>query len=419
MAQLSEESLVFFANKQTDIYFPIKNSQRVKFTCFDACPQYIAFGSSSGGVYLFSNCPNGSSEYLFTILNASNCGPITCLAFAENDYHLIAMATSREHLIVAEIAPQKQVLFTSSWIISYQCSDFTKNSINILKWDQYYDYRLYMTDSSGQIFILHNVKDLKNLMVVPKPSIILKLTAQIYQLEVCMDILLLSTHSKCVLYDVSSGELTQIGKKSVRSDGQSYGVCFFPKYATIKSVDNHIYNCIFCSRPKSRLWECDLKGTVRFTHQFKELLINQMPQQIINGSNICGANKAINKNGNDVPTAQPTPTFAKLCVMNIESLDQYFIVTFANSPNTCLYVINPINACIVSHCILNVSHIQDIYCIDSDIHIIYNLSEDKRLQFSKISFLTPEECLKSLIENNEFRNGANFVINQIQYFSRK
>ena len=106
-------------------------------------------------------------------------------------------------------------------------------------------------------------------------------------------------------------------------------------------------------------------------------------------------------------------------VMNIESKDQYFIVTFANSPNTCIYVINPINACIVSYCVLNVSHIQDIYCIDCDIHIIYNLSEDKRLQFSKILFLTREECLKVLIENNVFRNAANFVIKSHPVFQWK
>ena len=423
MANTAEEPLLFYANHKPDIYLPIKKSQRVKYTSFHVCPSFIAFGSSSGGVYLFRNDTDNECHYLFTILNADNCGPITCLAFAAHDDHLIAMATSRGHIIVAEIQPEKRGLYATSWKITYQCSSFTRQPINILKWDQYYDYRLYIGDRSGQIFILHNVKDLKNLMVAPQPTIILKLMAEIYQMEVCQDLLLLSTHSKYILYDVSGGELTQIGTKSVRSDGQSYGVCFFSKNT---STDNHIYNCIFCSRPKSRLWECDLKGTVRFTHQFKELLINQMPEKIINGTDICGAEKAINKANNnhepsaDSPTkAQPTVTFGKLCAMTIEGLDLRLIVTFANSPSTCLYVINPISGCVVSHCVLDVTHIHDIYCIDCDIYLIYSPSEDKRLELVRISLLTGEQCLKVLIESQEFINGANLVINHFEYFSSK
>lgn len=419
MANTAEEVLLFYANNKRDIYLPIKKSQRVKYTCFHVCPSFIAFGSSSGGVYLFRNESDSESDYLFTILNADNCGPIACLAFAAHDDNLIAMATTRGHLIVAEIQPQRRNLYATSWKITYQCSNFTRHPINILKWDQYYDYRLYISDRSGQIFILHNVKDLKNLMVAPQPTLILRLMTEIYQMEVCQDLLLLSAQSKYVLYDVSSGELTQIGTKSVRSDGQSYGVCFFAKNT---SADNHIYNCIFCSRPKSRLWECDLKGTVRFTHQFKELLINQMPKEIINGTDICGAVNAVNKRKptpDSSTKGQPTATFGKLCSMSVETLDLRLIVAVANSPSPGVYVIEPSSGCAVSYCALAVHHIHDFYCVDCDIYLIYSPSEDKRLEVSRISLLTAEQCLKVLIENREFKSGANLVINHLEYFSTK
>ncbi len=407
MAQSQVESFVFYENKQTDIYFPIRNSQRVKYTSFHVSQSYVAFGSSSGGLYLFQKCLNNSYNYLFTILNSDNSGPITCLSFASNDQNYIAMATSRGNLAVVQIEPEKQLIYKPSWNTIYQSNTFTNYSINILKWDQYYDNRLYLSDESGQIFVLHNVKSMTNLMVVPLPSLLLKISAKIFQLEICADLLLLSTQNRFCLYNLCDASLTQIGKRP-RSDGQ-YGVCFFPKLIH----QNHIYNCIFASRPKSRLWEVDSKGNVQFTHQFKELLINQNPVEMINAKEICFSSEWTSNE-----KCETTATFAKLCVMNITDLDT-FIVTYSNTPNTCIYVINPIKSLIVSYCVLNATLIQDMYCIENDIYLIYNISSDKRLRFSKISLLTLDQCLNILNQNNEFTEAASFVINHMSYFAEE
>ncbi|XP_054163961.1 uncharacterized protein LOC128961726 [Oppia nitens] len=331
--------------------------------------------------------------------------------------------------MVAEIDPDKQVVYKSSWNIIYQCNTFTKHAINILKWDSYYDYRLYICDENGQTFVLHNVRDMKNLMVMPQPYVILKLMAKIYQLEVFGDLLLLSTQYKCVLYDTCAGELTQIGKRTIKSDTR-YGVCFFAKYL-IASRDSLIYNCIYCSRPKSRLWECDLKGNVKFTHIFKDLLINQVSQQIVNGEDIClarsdgiGCNvekdSKENRDTTDGTRPAPTqmPTFEKLCAITVDCEDMNLMVTYNNGPKVCLYIINPINASIVSYCVLNVSYIHDMYCLNSDIYLLFDHQKgDKRPKMAKISFLTLEQCLQVFVENNEFTKGADFLVKHLQYFN--
>lgn len=107
--------------------------------------------------------------------------------------------------------------------------------------------------------------------------------------------LLVSTLTRCYVCDTTQEQYRQIGQK-LRD--REFGACFVDKEKnqdfTIKKVERDItevkkFNMvndelkfavgkelenilIFCARPSSRLWESTVDGTVKRTHQFKQVL---------------------------------------------------------------------------------------------------------------------------------------------------
>lgn len=84
------------------------------------------------------------------------------------------------------------------------------------------------------------------------------LDSKIIQLCCDNDLLVISTLTRCYIYDSTREHYKQVGQQL--RDG-FYGATF------LKSRKR-----IFCARPGSRLWEVDLAGEVHSTHQFKKKL---------------------------------------------------------------------------------------------------------------------------------------------------
>lgn len=133
---------------------------------------------------------------------------------------------------------------------------------------------------------------------------IMSLDSRICQLDVKDCMLLVSTLSRCYICDTSQEQYRQIGQKT--RDGE-FGACFVnlekslkngteqniiqnftevkkynkvdddARFAIGKDLENTL---IYCARPSSRLWEANIDGTVRRTHQFKQVLATQ-PMKII------------------------------------------------------------------------------------------------------------------------------------------
>lgn len=121
------------------------------------------------------------------------------------------------------------------------------------------------------------------------------LDSRICQLDIRDCMLLISTLTRCYICDTSKELYRQIGQKL--RDGE-FGACFvtlrgpdnvnspsntenmteLKKYNIIDgdfsfSVNDNLKNVlIYCARPSSRLWEATIDGTVRRTHQFKQVL---------------------------------------------------------------------------------------------------------------------------------------------------
>lgn len=123
----------------------------------------------------------------------------------------------------------------------------------------------------------------------------MSLDSRICQIDTRSCMLLVSTLTRCYICDTSQEQYRQIGQKL--RDGE-FGACFVNKekhtdvptnkiekdftevkkynmvneesrFAVGKDLENTI---VFCARPSSRLWEAAIDGTVKRTHQFKQVL---------------------------------------------------------------------------------------------------------------------------------------------------
>lgn len=122
----------------------------------------------------------------------------------------------------------------------------------------------------------------------------MNLDSRICQLDVKGCMLLVSTLTRCYVCDTSQEQYRQIGQKL--RDGE-FGACFvnrekclengcifnqdFKEIKTYNIVDDNEKfaigkdlqdTLIYSARPSSRLWEASIDGTVRRTHQFKQVL---------------------------------------------------------------------------------------------------------------------------------------------------
>lgn len=110
----------------------------------------------------------------------------------------------------------------------------------------------------------------------------IELDSRIIQIDSSGDILVISTLTKCYVCDMSKEQFKQIGQKPRDGD---YGCCIVA-WNEMK---------IFSARPGSRIWEVELNGVVKSTHQLKYCLaipptLNVCTQESLdnNLSNISG-----------------------------------------------------------------------------------------------------------------------------------
>lgn len=87
----------------------------------------------------------------------------------------------------------------------------------------------------------------------------IELDSRVIQIDSCDDVLVISTLTKCYVCDMSKEQFKQIGQKSRDGD---YGCC----------IVSWNEKKIFSARPGSRIWEVELNGVVKSTHQLKYCL---------------------------------------------------------------------------------------------------------------------------------------------------
>ncbi|XP_028169202.1 Hermansky-Pudlak syndrome 5 protein homolog [Ostrinia furnacalis] len=263
------------------IKFPLLSVQRIKYTCFDVSRTLIAFGATSGGIYVFNRCP---CEFIQLIPNKD--GAITRLAISAAEKH-ISFANGRG--IVTVTACDQSLSGGHSAVTS---KEHQGNEVTAMVWSA--NNMLFTGDDVGKISVLQLQSFIAKTMFQSSSQTIMSLDSRICQLDIKASMLLVSTLTRCYICDTSQEQYRQIGQKL--RDGE-YGACFYNKektpfntthtnqdvtevkrynivdvdtgFAVSKELENTL---IYCARPSSRLWEATIDGTVKRTHQYKQVL---------------------------------------------------------------------------------------------------------------------------------------------------
>ncbi|CAF4840090.1 unnamed protein product [Pieris macdunnoughi] len=281
------------------IHFPIKNIQRIKYTCFDVSKSLIAFGATSGGIYVFNRWP---CEFIQLIPNKD--GPITRLAISVNEKH-IGFANGKGMVTVTEC---DQNLSRNDSTTSSK--EHLGNEVTTMIWS---GNMLFTGDDVGKVSVLQLNSFITKSMFHGSSQIIMSLDSRICQLD-CRDcMLLVSTLTRCYICNTAQEQYRQIGQKL--RDGE-FGACFIvsetkangtaetnieitevKKYNIVDDAqfvvgDEFSNTLMYCARPSSRIWEATVDGMVRRTHQFKQVLAKP-PLKIITTKSYENENVAI------------------------------------------------------------------------------------------------------------------------------
>ncbi|XP_014358797.2 Hermansky-Pudlak syndrome 5 protein homolog [Papilio machaon] len=275
------------------INYPLKNVHRIKFTCFDVSKSLIAFGATSGGIYVYNRSP---CEFVQLIPNKD--GPITRLTISSDEKH-IGFANGKGMVTVTAC---DQTL--SGGHSSTASKDHHGNEITAMVWS---GNMLFTGDDVGRVSVLQLQSFITKTIFQSSSQIILSLDSRICQLDAKDCMLLVSTITRCYICNIIQEQYRQIGQKL--RDGE-FGACFVTKdkanvngelessqqdYTEVKKyniVDGELgftvgeqfsNTLIYCARPSSRLWEATVDGMVRRTHQFKQVLAKQ-PMKVITDS---------------------------------------------------------------------------------------------------------------------------------------
>lgn len=319
-----------------NLFQPIRNYVRIRFTKFAINSKYFLCGASSGGLYLFSRLKN-ELKFQFTI--PSNHGKITSIVFSEKNLELFAFGTNRGvfKLILLKLTSTidgsslTNDLDKQQWQEIYFARSFTKFSISLIVFqdDSINEFRLFLADDGFNVFMISRMKTFSSIIFKNEPPIrILSFDYPIHQLETDQQFLLVTADDKTSIFNLEKICLNKVGTKS-RPIGV-FGSCFYSKKQDENFDNVNDSKFVFAARPSLRLWQANLEGNVICTHQFKDYLSKSDSNFICRFKSDEIEQKSINFCSNQTTKIQLTNSSFFNQIYKIQIKEFNYLVTFTN-----------------------------------------------------------------------------------------
>ncbi|XP_059144829.1 uncharacterized protein LOC131931998 [Physella acuta] len=341
-----------------ELSLPLSRSARLKYTCISVSKKYVALGSNTGGVYIFSR---DTLKYLQVVFGDTDANSVTCVSLAPSDQH-VGFALSTGHVAVFELNIEKRA--KPERIRHTQ--DHLGHHIKTITWDSI-SSKMFVGDETGKLSIVF-IPSAKGKTLFAGPSeIIAYLNASVYQMEWWKDKLLVSTTSHTHFFDTIKHNYSTIGTK--KRDGE-FGSCFFLE-------PNSQCPVVYCARPGSRMWEVDFEGKVLNTHQFKQLLaIPPLPVVKLSSDKF------------ELAVSEKNPAQS----VNFYKMFRVgqFIVTWSSKG---IYLFDPINVKVVVWT-QNIKDIKDVCVLNNDIYLFLESSTIHKLTLLPIYQLFSILCMR-------------------------
>ncbi|XP_071452599.1 BLOC-2 complex member HPS5 [Hetaerina americana] len=376
---------------------PVKSSQRIKYTCFDASQRFVVLGATSGGIYIFQRKP-----CLFLQLIPNTEGAITKVSVSPNE-SMFAFSTVKGFVFLVDHNIGQDA---SGGVRKVQVSsDHRGAQVTAFQWHQKTN-DLYIGDDRGKVSVV-SVSFFMAKTIFQAPSFtLMELDSKIVQMDIHGNYLLVSTLTRSYICDTAQEQYRKIGSKPRNG---IFGACFQDvnscnslAFDSSPSADGsadrnlEVQNTeainvrIFCARPGARLWEVGISGDVVSTHKFSEVLaVPPIPILLVN------------------PQPEPqeksiVPGFTKLF-----PIGERFIFSYEQQS---VYIMDPENACVILWSRLH----QEA----TDVRIIGNVAYLWSGSLLALTLLTVEECLVSLFSANRLKTCINLCLHHLQYLMR-
>lgn len=229
-------------------------------------------------------------------------------------------------------------------------------------------------------------RNLTNISIHP----ILFLESPVVQISDCDQLLLVSNYTKCILCNTDTEEFRQIGNQP--RDGK-FG-------ATFLMADVIQNTKLFCARPGSRFWECNLEGNVLQTHKFKNAL------KIKNVTNV---RSPATINGEQSNKSAKSPSIESLG--HLQSILKRFIIGYTDSS----FFIFDLKSSAVILWNNEFENIDTIKVVDEN-HIVLFTRNSEVFTFQMQSL---DEIFFELLSEQDFIECARFLLQHIDYFKDK
>ncbi|XP_046394934.1 Hermansky-Pudlak syndrome 5 protein homolog [Ischnura elegans] len=373
---------------------PVKSSQRIKYTCFDASQRFIVLGATSGGIYIFQRKP-----CIFLQLIPNTEGAVTQVSVSPNE-SMFAFSTVKGFVFLVDHNVGQD---GSGGVRKVQVSsDHRGAQITAFQW-HLRTSDLYIGDDKGKISVV-SVSFFMAKTIFQAPSFtLMELDSKIVQMDLHGNLLLVSTLTRSFICDTAQEQYRKIGSKPRNG---TFGACFqeVDRSSSPVSDENvcadgpadinpNMYNSeamnvrIFCARPGARLWEVGIGGEVVSTHKFAEVLsvppvpilyVNSEPEQL---------EKSV------------VPGFTK-----VFPIGERFIFSYEQHS---VYIMDPENACVILWSRLHQE--------TTDVRVIGNIAYLWSGSLMALTLLTVEECLQSLFSAGRFKVCTDLCLCHLQY----
>lgn len=230
----------------------IRASRHVKYTSVAASQQLLVLGTSNGMVLVFQR--DVSLRQLSLIRAAAQNTQAACsitLLRVTSDEKRVAASRSDGGISLIDLSPRLKAQPSVTDLLAGR----QRTKITDMIWNGSGNV-LYIGDEEG---IVHGFNSSVT-AIFSSVVELLRVDSSVVQLDCMGETLLISTLTRCYLFNVSSKVKTTIGKQLRNGH---YGACFL----RLPDVDTP---SIYCARRKGRLWEADFKGSVLNTHELQE-----------------------------------------------------------------------------------------------------------------------------------------------------
>ncbi|GJQ77281.1 p [Trypoxylus dichotomus] len=179
----------------------LHHTQRIRFTCFDLSVNYIVFGATSGGIYIFNREP---CKFIKLIPNKE--GSVTNVVISP-DQKNIALSTSKGLILVSENC------FCDN---NLQYQIYTQHEGNIITAMKWYSNDLYSGDNIGQISVISLTPLLTKALFQTPSATLMRLDSSIVQ--ACAENSMNYAHDSEAVEIVSDSQAALRALQAVRFD---------------------------------------------------------------------------------------------------------------------------------------------------------------------------------------------------------